>query len=182
MNSSYFRLFVGAAAFIASASTLVASAFSLDSINSAISTTRHAAAALKTTPYAAATPTSLSMGIFDAFQKAFSNEEYGDPPEAIKATARHILVPSIDDVNAVLQKIASQENTFAALAGEYSTCPSKARGGSLGSFGPGVMVKEFDDVVFSPQTKVGEVVGPVQTKFGYHLIVVDKRSGGSDWY
>jgi parvulin-like peptidyl-prolyl isomerase len=44
------------------------------------------------------------------------------------------------------------------------------------------MVKEFDDVVFAPSTRLGTIYGPVQTKFGYHLIVVDKRSGGSDWY
>ena len=117
------------------------------------------------------------MGLFDIFQKAFANEEYGAPPDAIKATARHILVPSIEEANAILQKIASQESSFAALAGKYSTCSSKAQGGSLGSFGPGVMVKEFDEVVFSPMTKIGEVVGPIQTQFGYHLIVVDKRSG-----
>lgn len=126
--------------------------------------------------------TPLSMGIFDAFQKAFSNEEYGDPPEAIKATARHILVPTLEECNAVLDEIGKGETSFAALAGQYSTCPSKSRGGSLGSFGPGTMVKEFDEVVFSPSTKVGEVQGPVKTQFGYHLLVVDKRSGGSDWY
>jgi peptidyl-prolyl cis-trans isomerase C len=128
------------------------------------------------------TTTPLSMGIFDAFQKAFGNEEYGDPPEAIKATARHILVPSVEDANMVLVEIGKGETSFATLAGRYSTCPSKARGGSLGSFKPGTMVKEFDEVVFSPQTRIGEVMGPVQTSFGYHLIVVDKRSGGSDWY
>ena len=122
----------------------------------------------------------LSMGLFDAFTKAFTNEEYGDPPEAVKATARHILVPTIEDANDILGKLA--ENSFTSLASEYSTCPSKARGGSLGSFGPGTMVKEFDDVIFSPETKMGEVVGPVKTQFGYHLIVVDKRTGGGDWY
>ena len=54
-------------------------------------------------------------------------------------------------------------------------------GGSLGSFTPGTMMKEFDEVIlFTTQTNIGEiVVGPVQTKFGYHhiLIVVDKRTG-----
>lgn len=126
--------------------------------------------------------TPLSMGIFDAFQKAFGNEEYGDPPEAIKATARHILVPSLEDAKMVLGEIGKGETSFASLAGRYSTCASKARGGSLGSFGPGTMVKEFDEVVFSPETRIGEVMGPIQTKFGYHLLVVDKRTGGSDWY
>jgi hypothetical protein len=77
------------------------------------------------------------MGIFDAFQRAFGNEEYGDPPESIKATARHILVPSLEDANMVLDEIGKGETTFASLAGRYSTCPSSTRGGSLGSFKPG---------------------------------------------
>eukprot|EP00985_Skeletonema_marinoi_P016422 scaffold8832_cov128-Skeletonema_marinoi.AAC.2 len=111
--------------------------------------------------------------------KAFTNEEYGPPPDAVKATARHILVPTLEDANEVLGKVAGGETTFAGLASQYSTCPSKSRGGSLGSFSPGTMVKEFDEVVFAPDTKVGEIMGPVQTQFGYHLIVVDKRTGES---
>eukprot|EP00804_Cyclotella_cryptica_P024633 CCRYP_001626-RA/>CCRYP_001626-RA protein AED:0.06 eAED:0.06 QI:0/-1/0/1/-1/1/1/0/162 len=126
--------------------------------------------------------TPLSMGIFDAFQKAFSNEEYGAPPDAVKATARHILVPTLEEANQVLSEIAKGESSFASLAAQYSTCPSKSRGGSLGSFGPGTMVKEFDEVVFSPDTKAGEIKGPIRTQFGYHLLVVDKRTGGGDWY
>ena len=120
--------------------------------------------------------TSLSMGLFDAFTKAFTNEEYGPPPDAVKATARHILVPTLEEANEVLGKVAAGETTFAGLASQYSTCPSSSRGGSLGSFAPGTMVKEFDEVVFAPDTKVGEIMGPVQTQFGYHLIVVDKRT------
>ena len=122
------------------------------------------------------------MGIFDSIQKAFSNDEYGAPPDAIKVTARHILVPSLDEANTVLALVGKGDTSFASLAGKYSTCPSKSRGGSLGSFGPGTMVKEFDEVVFSTKTKVGEIKGPIKTEFGYHLLVVDKRSGGSDWY
>ena len=137
---------------------------------------------LSTPPRFVTVTAPLGMGIFDAFQKAFSNEEYGDPPEAIKATARHILVPSLEDANMVLREIGKGESSFASLAGKYSTCSSKSMGGSLGSFGPGTMVKEFDEVVFSSDTKVGQVMGPVKTQFGYHLLVVDKRSGGSDWY
>jgi peptidyl-prolyl cis-trans isomerase C len=124
----------------------------------------------------------LNMGIFDAFQKAFSNEEYGDPPDAVKATARHILVPTLEKANEVLAELAKGETSFASMAAQYSTCPSKSQGGSLGSFSPGTMVKEFDEVVFSPDTVAGEIKGPIQTQFGYHLLVVDKRTGGGDWY
>ena len=58
-----------------------------------------------TTPSSRLISAPLGMGIFDAFQKAFSNEAYGAPPEAIKATARHILVPSLEDANRVLSEI-----------------------------------------------------------------------------
>ena len=67
--------------------------------------------------------------------------------------------------------------TFASLALDYSTCPSGKHGGSLGSFSPGTMVKEFDDVIFNPDTALGQIVGPVQTKFGYRIIVADTRTG-----
>lgn len=127
-------------------------------------------------------PAPLSMGIFDAFQKAFSNEEYGAPPDAVKATARHILVPTLDEANQVLAEFSKGETSFGSLAAQYSTCPSKSQGGSLGSFTPGTMVKEFDEVVFSPNTMMGEINGPIKTQFGYHLLVVDKRTGGGDWY
>lgn len=126
--------------------------------------------------------TPLFMGMFDSFQKAFGNEEYGAPPDAVKANARHILVPTLEDANTVLGEIAKGESNFSSIAAKYSTCPSKSSGGSLGSFGPGTMVKEFDEVVFNPKTKVGQIMGPIQTQFGYHLIVVDKRKGGGDWY
>jgi len=88
------------------------------------------------------------------------------------ATARHILVNS----EALCLDLKSQiENgaDFSQLAMEHSGCPSKAQGGDLGSFGPGQMVKEFDEVVFS--APVNEVQGPVKTQFGYHLLEVTSR-------
>ncbi len=63
---------------------------------------------------------------------------------------------------------------FADLAKEHSQCPSGAKGGDLGTFGPGQMVPEFDTVVFSDA--VGQVHGPVQTQFGYHLIEITSRT------
>lgn len=125
---------------------------------------------------------SLRMGLFDGLAKAFANEEYGAPPDAVKATARHILVSTKQDAAMIQSKLASGESTFASLANEYSTCPSGKMGGSLGSFAPGTMVPEFDAAIFNPDTKVGELIGPIKTEFGYHLIVVDKRTGGGDWY
>jgi peptidyl-prolyl cis-trans isomerase C len=57
---------------------------------------------------------------------------------------------------------------FNKLAKQHSTCPSRKRGGDLGEFNKGDMVKAFDDVVF--KKPLFEVHGPVKTKFGYHLI------------
>mmetsp|Transcript_9243 Transcript_9243/g.17406 ORF Transcript_9243/g.17406 Transcript_9243/m.17406 type:complete len:124 (-) Transcript_9243:27-398(-) len=122
------------------------------------------------------------MGIFDAFNKAFSNEKYASPPEGIKATARHILVKSLEEVDVVMNELKEGVD-FGTVARRYSQCPSSSQGGSLGSFGPGTMVAEFDKVIFSsspdatPAAPIGQVVGPVQTQFGYHIIVVDKRTG-----
>jgi len=142
-------------------------------------------------PISTGRSSTVLSGLFDGLQKAFANEEYSAPPEGIKATARHILVKSSEDVPTVLDQL--QTAKFADVAREFSTCPSGKQGGSLGSFAPGMMVPEFDKVIFSPETALGEVVGPVQTKvrvldglgelfltcvqFGYHLIVVDKRTG-----
>lgn len=125
---------------------------------------------------------SLGMGIFDSISKAFSNQEYGPPPEAVKATARHILVGSEGEAKVIMKMISSGEQTFEACAKEFSTCPSSSSGGSLGSFPPGRMVPEFDKAIFNPDTKIGEMVGPILTNFGHHIIVVEKRTGGGDWY
>jgi len=128
------------------------------------------------------TKSSLSMGLFDGITKAFSNTEYGPPPEKVSATARHILVKSKPEAKKVLKMITSGESSFEECARNFSTCSSSRQGGSLGSFSPGTMVPQFDKAVFNPDTKVGQVIGPIATDFGFHLIVVEKRAGGSDWY
>lgn len=90
-----------------------------------------------------------------------------------QASARHILVESEEKC---LQLKAEIEGgaSFEDLAKQHSSCPSGQRGGALGTFSPGQMVKEFDTVVFNEA--VGEVHGPVQTQFGFHLIEITERS------
>lgn len=89
-----------------------------------------------------------------------------------RATARHILVSSEAKCNELKAAIQGGAD-FAQVAKENSTCPSSRDGGNLGTFGPGQMVREFDQVVFS--APVGEVQGPVKTQFGYHLVEVTAR-------
>ncbi|NOZ81115.1 MAG: hypothetical protein GXP63_05575 [DPANN group archaeon] len=82
--------------------------------------------------------------------------------------ARHILVDTKEEADAIEKQLA-EGSDFAFLASQKSKdTASGARGGDLGFFGDGVMVKNFSDVAFS--LKVGEISDPVQTKFGYHII------------
>jgi len=89
------------------------------------------------------------------------------------ASARHILVDTEEQCNELKQKILDGTD-FAEVAKEHSSCPSGRNGGDLGQFGPGQMVKEFDEVVFSGE--VNQVHGPVKTQFGYHLLEITERT------
>lgn len=91
-----------------------------------------------------------------------------------RAVARHILVKTEDEATNLKQQIEGGGD-FEKLAAEHSKCPSGKQGGSLGEFGQGQMVPEFDRVVFG-DLSVGEVSEPVKTQFGYHLIEVQQRS------
>ena len=90
-----------------------------------------------------------------------------------KARARHILVPDQETCADLKQQIENGRD-FAEMAREHSQCPSGQQGGDLGEFGPGQMVKEFDEVVF--KEAVGAVHGPIQTQFGFHLVEVTSRT------
>ena len=90
-----------------------------------------------------------------------------------KATARHILVDTEEECQNLKDALAGGAD-FGELAASHSKCPSGRNGGDLGSFGPGEMVKEFDQVVFNEA--VGQVHGPVRTQFGYHLLEITSRT------
>ncbi|MGP3560569.1 MULTISPECIES: peptidylprolyl isomerase [Geobacillus] len=91
-----------------------------------------------------------------------------------KVRASHILVKDEKTAKEVKAKLDKGED-FAKLAKEYSQDPGSAsNGGDLGWFGPGKMVKEFEDAAY--QLKVGEVSDPIKTDYGYHIIkVTDKE-------
>lgn len=88
--------------------------------------------------------------------------------------ASHILVDSEEKANALLAAIKAGEMTFEDAAKAESSCPSGQNGGSLGEFGHGQMVKEFDEACF--EMEVGELRGPVKTQFGYHIIRLDAKN------
>lgn len=92
------------------------------------------------------------------------------------ASARHILVKDKVECEKIKMAIESGMD-FAEAARSKSSCPSGQRGGELGSFREGAMVKEFNDIVFSAE--LNKVHGPVQTQFGYHLIEVTARNASA---
>lgn len=111
--------------------------------------------------------------IFKIVRDSVSADEY--------VHASHILIPAAGDTIAalnkakdILQKIKNGED-FAKMAKQYSLDPiSSSRGGDLGWFGKGMMVPPFEKAAFS--AKIGEVVGPVKSDYGYHIIKVHDRN------
>ena len=92
------------------------------------------------------------------------------------ATAEADALKKIKDLKAQLDKVAAKDlpAKFAELAKANSACPSSAKGGDLGEFTHGQMVKEFDEAAFKlPLNKVSD---PVKTQFGYHLIMTTKKT------
>ena len=90
-----------------------------------------------------------------------------------KACARHILVKTKEEADTLKKRLAKGAD-FATLARKNSLCNSAKKGGDLGEFSPGKMVKAFDNIVF--KKPVLTVHGPVKTKFGFHLIETIYRS------
>ena len=123
----------------------------------------------------------VSEAEMQAFYRRHS--EYFERGEQVRA--RHILIAFRDKqdgtkrqeallrIQAIQSKL-QQGSKFAALALEYSDCPSKSRGGDLGYFERDQMVRAFSDVAFS--LKPGQISDIVETRFGFHLIqVLDRR-------
>ena len=81
--------------------------------------------------------------------------------------ASHILVADQNTAMDLKQKL-NEGNNFDSLARKFSSCPSSSRGGDLGEFGPGMMVRPFE--VATVALGVGDVSEPVQTQFGWHII------------
>jgi parvulin-like peptidyl-prolyl isomerase len=84
-----------------------------------------------------------------------------------KVHCAHILVKTEKEANNILERLKKGEK-FSAIAKDVSICPSKKRGGDLGTFGRGQMVKEFETAAFALDK--GQISGIVKTQFGYHIL------------
>lgn len=114
--------------------------------------------------------------VTDAEAQAFYDlrpEEFAQPAQV---RARHILLRDKEGAEEAIQKLhqrIEEGEDFAALAGEFSECPSGKQGGDLGFFGEGQMVEPFSRQAFA--MKAGEVSAPIHTEFGYHIIKVEEH-------
>ena len=124
----------------------------------------------------------ITQAEFDAFLQGVPREQqpYLSNPQfreqcLEQLIALHMFAKNGEEkCNSILESITTGEKEFETAAKEFSTCPSGAKGGDLGEFGRGQMVKEFEDAAFAAE--IGHVVGPVKTQFGYHLIKVEKKN------
>ena len=82
----------------------------------------------------------------------------------------HILLKTEEEAKKALDRVKKGEK-FADVASQVSICPSKAKGGNLDWLPRGSLVKEIEDVAFT--MKKGEIKGPVQSKFGYHILLLE---------
>jgi len=87
------------------------------------------------------------------------------------ACASHILLDTEKQAQIIKNKLDKAAN-FAQLAKQYSKCPSSKKGGDLGEFRKGAMVAQFDKAVFANGSEDKKYLGPIKTKFGFHLIQV----------
>ena len=102
--------------------------------------------------------------------EALYQERYSEVTPSKEFNASHILVETEDQANALIAQL-NEGADFAQLARDNSTGPSGPSGGELGWFGPGMMVKPFEDAVLGMD--VGAVSQPVQTQFGWHVITLN---------
>ena len=101
--------------------------------------------------------------------KAYMGSSFDEP---VNVCASHILVQEKIDAEKLKLEIKTYED-FQQFAKIYSQCPSGRKGGYLGCFGRGQMVKAFEKAAFNGDKN--KVIGPVKTEFGYHLIWVNRK-------
>ena len=118
-----------------------------------------------------------NVKVTDEEAKKFYDENPDTFVSGQTVNASHILVDSEEKASEIKADIEVGKITFADAAKQFSSCPSRENGGELGTFGQGQMVKEFEDAAFSAE--IGTVTAPVQTQFGFHLILVTEKNESS---
>jgi peptidyl-prolyl cis-trans isomerase C len=111
---------------------------------------------------------SFDRDVTDEALRAKYDEMYGDP--AREYNASHILLNTESTARTIKQRLDAGED-FAQLARERSVGPSAPNGGALGWFGLGSVVPEFEAAIVA--LGVGDVSDPVETQFGWHVIVLN---------
>ncbi|RFU13661.1 peptidylprolyl isomerase [Rhodobacteraceae bacterium W635] len=96
--------------------------------------------------------------------------QFGDVEAGTEYNASHILVETEGEAQSLIDELEGGAD-FATLAREHSTGPSGPNGGQLGWFNAGMMVPSFEEAVFD--LEVGEASGPVETQFGWHVIILN---------
>lgn len=91
------------------------------------------------------------------------------------ACASHILLKTQQQADALTKRLEAGDN-FATLAKKHSSCRSAKKGGDLGEFRKGAMVGPFDKAVFTSGSENKPYLGPIKTKYGFHLIQVLYKS------
>ncbi|MEN8659062.1 peptidylprolyl isomerase [Marivita sp.] len=104
--------------------------------------------------------------------QAFYEENYLQGEKAEEFNASHVLVETEEEAAAIVEELNGGAD-FAEVAREKSTGPSGPNGGQLGWFGAGMMVPEFQTAVEG--LDVGAISGPVQTQFGWHVIILNEK-------
>lgn len=125
----------------------------------------------------AATQTIEGIAVTAEEEEEFYRQNKSAFGQSEQVSARHILVDSEELAKKAAAEIASGK-AFPDAAREYSTCPSKEKGGDLGYFSKGQMVPEFEKAAFEGEPNT--VIGPVKTQFGYHLILVEDKKAAEE--
>mmetsp|Transcript_21513 Transcript_21513/g.50153 ORF Transcript_21513/g.50153 Transcript_21513/m.50153 type:complete len:250 (-) Transcript_21513:48-797(-) len=100
--------------------------------------------------------------------------------EMSTAKVSHILVESQEEASEIMKELKAEKTPvtlekFQEVAKEKSTCQSAKSGGDLGKVTEGLMDKDFEKLCFDKETALGEPVGPVETKYGHHLVWIEER-------
>lgn len=114
----------------------------------------------------------ISSAVTEAALQAAYDKTYADAKPTEEFHAAHILVKTEDEAKDLISKL-DEGADFADLAKEFSTGPSGPNGGDLGWFGPGMMVKPFEDAVLALEP--GAVSAPVETQFGWHVVKLNEK-------